>query len=515
MKKLLSHFLTAALLLVVIAVYAQKEQRSEAEEAEQLRFLELARNYLFGLNGQEIDYNLAIDIYFYLIRLNNEHAFYSLGNMYLTGTGIKQNDSLAMYYFHNAVERGSGMAAKRIAEVNMRNGRWATYEEWYKLTQEVIPWIEKAVGFGSSEGYYTLGHFYFKGFGVEQSYRMAVEYFGPAAEVGHLKSCFMVGFCYLNGYGYERNLDYGKAWMQYAADRGHRPAINLLDRMKKTDNSARLMVNTDDKFNQKLEFPEELNNRTPQRFKQLPNNVEKHKIHSDNSCANTVTTISGCWSGKLITYEWSGETIIDEQEIDLSINESSGELYGSWKDYQNEIFIRASLQDTLWVFSPYTAEEYKLGNQSVVLKFATLNYECTEDEEFLSGNLWRYSYQTTAFLPPSVMLLKKSDNQPAITTGNKDNNEDATSEEEVLDSKSIIVYPNPFSDLLNLQFTLNKPVELTVAVYSQMGSVVHNRTKKYMQGDQAESLWLVVSPGIYTLRISGEGVNYITQVIKN
>ena len=520
MKKLLPVFLTIAILAAAVVSYAQEAQppgnKSLSAATAQQTLLELAHNSLFGLNGHEINYEQAIAICRSLIEEGNDMAFYMLGIMYLTGMGIEQNDSLAMQYFLGAVERGNGYAAKQIAWVNMRNGYWATYEDWQKLARQAVRWVAKAVEFGYAEGYYTMGYSYFMGFGVEQDYKKAVEYFEPAAAAGHLQSCFMLGFCYINGYGVERNPDKCKAWMQSAADKGNTASINFLDRMKKTDNLARMMINTDENYNQRTQFPKELDRRTPRQFKQLPNNVQKSG-NTSSSCTNMENTLSGAWSGKLITYDWSGKNIIDEQKIELYLSESSGKLYGSWNDGQNDIDIYATLSDTLWVFTSAKKgreqEELTLGHRSIALKFATFNYECNEEGEFLSGNLWRYRYQQMSFMPPSVMVLAKNTNQLEITGGNKD--KEIIFVEEILDSQSLIVYPNPFSDLLNLSFTLNKPVELTVTVYSQMGSIAYSRTKKYVQGNHAESLWFAAQPGIYTLRISGEGVNYTTQIIKN
>jgi TPR repeat protein len=521
MKKNLQIFLAAAFLSVAVAAYAHEEpppnNNSLSTATAQERLLKLAHNSLFGLNGHEINYEQTIAICRSLIEEGNDMAFYMLGIMYLTGKGVAQNDSLAMQYFLGAVERGNGYAAKKIAWLNMRNGHWASYEDWQKLARQAVRWLVKAVEFGYAEGYYSLGYAYFHGSGVEQDYKKAIEYFEPAAAAGHLNSSYMLGFCYINGYGVERNPDKCKVWMQSAADKGHPASINFLDRMKKTDNHARMMINTDENYNQKIQFPNELDRRTPRQFKQFSNNVQKSG--STNATCADVNTISGNWSGKLITYDWSGKNIIDEQKIELYLYESSGKLYGSWNDGQNNIDIYAALSDTLWVFTSAKKgreqEELTLGRRSIALKFATFNYECNEEGEFLSGNLWRYRYQQMSFMPPSVMVLMKNTVPSAISGKEEENKQEINFVEEILDSQSLIVYPNPFSDLLNLSFTLNKPVELTVTVYSQIGSIAYSRTKKYVQGNHAESLWFAAQPGIYTLRISGAGVDYSTQIIKH
>ena len=106
---------------------------------------------------------------------------------------------------------------------------------------------------------------------------------------------------------------------------------------------------------------------------------------------------------------------------------------------------------------------------------------------------------------------------PLMTPGkeNANSNKRTNEENEVLNSNSVSVYPNPFGDFFNLKFTLAKPVELTIAIYNSMGGVAYSKTgKKYGAGEHAESIRISGTPGIYTLHISGAGVNYLTQIIK-
>jgi len=521
MKKLISHFLAATLLLAAVTVYAHEEPPPDtlSVEARHNALLKQAYDYLFGSNEQEVDYNAAIEIYTGLADENNANAFYMLGNMYLAGKGFAQSDSLAMQYFLEAVERGSGRAALRIAAMKRTDEQWTTYEEWQQNAQEVVWWANKAAELGFQRAYYALGISYYQGYGVEQNYQRAVEYFELLAAEQNPFGAYMLGFCYLNGYGVERNVEQGETLIQSAEVQGLKLAKNLRSTVQDFDNFTQAAVDVNGNLKQPIILSDTLESKAPKQYRELPNNVEKNRIASLNThpCVDTVTTISGDWNGKLTTYDWSGKTIIEEQKISLALYEIAGKIYGTLTDDNNTIDIYAVLKDSVWIFTPFLTGagqgvEFLYAEQQLALRYATLHYDCDERGEFLSGNLWLYNPPQKGFIQPTLMSLMKAV-QPAAT-GDDDENSNS-GEEEILERNSVIIYPNPFSDMLNLKFTLNQPVDLAVTVFSSMGSLVYNKTGKYTQGEHAESLWFSGFPGIYTLRIVGAGVNYITQIIKN
>ena len=154
-------------------------------------------------------------------------------------------------------------------------------------------------------------------------------------------------------------------------------------------------------------------------------------------------------------------------------------------------------------------------NQPIALKYATFNYECNEDGEFLTGNLWRYAPKLKEFIQPAVLVLAKTATKAGKGNEGKHGRR-AEAGDEILDSSSVVIYPNPFSYSFTVKFSLAKPVQLAVSIYSNMGALVYSRpAKSYSAGEHTETLSLSPAPGIYTLYISGAGVNYLTQIIKN
>ena len=523
MKKLISHFLAAALLLAAVTAYAHEEQPPDtlSVEARHRELLQQAYRYMCSANGQEADYYAAIAIFYSLADENNAQALYMLGNLHLTGTGFEQNDSIAKSYYLAATERGSGNAALHIASMIADNEQWTTYEDWQKNAQEVFRWITLSVELGAPAGYHIMGLAYYRGLGVQQDYQKALQYFELLADRQEPFSAYMAGICYLNGYGTERNVQKGKTLIQSAATAGHTLAKHVMTTIHDFDGFTQAKVNIHGNLKQPVVLSDTLENKAHKQYRELPNNVEKNRIgslYATHPCVDTVTTISGDWMGKITTYDWSGKTIIEEQKINLALYEIAGKIYGTLSDDNNTIDIYAVLKDSVWIFTPFLTGagqgvEFVYAEQNLALKYATLHYDCDDNGEFLSGNLWLYNPPIKGFIQPTLMSLMKAV-QPAATDHDDENNSH-TDEEEILAPNSVIIYPNPFSDMLNLKFTLNKPVDLSVTVFSSMGSMVYNKTGKYVQGEHIESMWFSAFPGIYTLRISGVGVNYLTQIIKN
>lgn len=77
-----------------------------------------------------------------------------------------------------------------------------------------------------------LGNFYYRGIGVEQDYREALQWYRTAAEQGDPFSQFRLGIMYKAGSGVDPNPEMAQYWLQKAATQGHgvaRILLNLLD----------------------------------------------------------------------------------------------------------------------------------------------------------------------------------------------------------------------------------------------------------------------------------------------
>ena len=86
--------------------------------------------------------------------------------------------------------------------------------------------------------------------------------------------------------------------------------------------------------------------------------------------------------------------------------------------------------------------------------------------------------------------------------------------DELADNKTISVFPNPFSESINIDFQLDKPDFVEVSVYTMDGKQVYRTQKtKYNAGDvritlQKSAINTSLNTGNYIVKVSTTGKNY-------
>ena len=84
---------------------------------------------------------------------------------------------------------------------------------------------------GDAKAQYDLGHIYFHGEGVHQSYAEALRWYRDAADQGYAKAQYGVGYMYDHGNGVPQNYAEAAHWYRRAADQGFAGAEVNLSRM--------------------------------------------------------------------------------------------------------------------------------------------------------------------------------------------------------------------------------------------------------------------------------------------
>jgi hypothetical protein len=81
--------------------------------------------------------------------------------------------------------------------------------------------------------------------------------------------------------------------------------------------------------------------------------------------------------------------------------------------------------------------------------------------------------------------------------------------------KGFYVYPNPFSDGLNISFYQQKAAEVVVTINKTSGERVYSASLgKYAKGQQDITLPLKLASGVYLLKVSSGKAAYQTVVIR-
>ena len=120
-------------------------------------------------------------------------AQYNLGFSYAYGTGVPQDDALALAWYRKSAEQGLAAAQHHLG-VMYANGE-GTPQDF----TEAITWLRRAAAQHYSTARYHLGVMYSNGDGVPNDEAEAVAWFRVAANEGDVPAQYMLGMMYVDG----------------------------------------------------------------------------------------------------------------------------------------------------------------------------------------------------------------------------------------------------------------------------------------------------------------------------
>ena len=138
------------------------------------------------------------------------------------GTGVTQNDSLAVEWLGKAAAQGHAPAQVGLAWA-YSSGRGVTKDE-----ARAIALYRSAADQGNAEAQNRLGERYANGRGVAKDERAALEWFRKSAEQGYPAAQVNLGRMYEAGDGVAKNEAFAIEWYEKAAARGDPEAQNAL-----------------------------------------------------------------------------------------------------------------------------------------------------------------------------------------------------------------------------------------------------------------------------------------------
>ncbi len=174
----------------------------------------LGRAYDCG-KGVPKDYTQAMR--FYLQATELSEADMRIGDMYMDGDGVAQDDVRALSWYQKAADAGS-------IEADLTFGH--LYELGIGVKQDstqALQWYRKAADLGNAEAQYQVGSLYGQP-GSLRDYKQAALWYQKASQQGVAEAQFYLGHLYLDGNGVA--VDKAKAVQQFqmAANQGYRQA---------------------------------------------------------------------------------------------------------------------------------------------------------------------------------------------------------------------------------------------------------------------------------------------------
>lgn len=458
-------------------LYVQTVQASENDSIVQQKKLRLA-NKLLTSGGQERAYQLFLEC----ANEGNAQAMNALGVLLQRGWGIEKNEEQAVRWFLRASEAGYTNADVNLAQIYAKGlGTEQNYEKavfYTEKTRDIHPrWAN-----------YNLGYYHYKGLGVEQNYEKAVEFFDTAGEAGSANAHYFLGLSYRNGYGVERKEGEAQYYLQKAAEMGHRYSKEELS--KETAETQPVAV-------------------------RLPGAIEnknnRQNIYRKINRQNIAGGIAGEYQGSIITYDYSGNQIVREVELKLTISnpDLAGKVTGEWTEADSikadfEAFVTDSslrFENTL-----YARTDYYNRRQAVKWNFTQATLERTENngEVFLAGNIQMFSPRTKEPEKPMYISLKQTKSNSMGNGGNK-----------------FTAYYIPNSNDVKISFTNeepqnNKNLQNTILrIYTLNGQFIYEENLGNLSDTQHSYIVnLPVSQGHYLMHLQQGEITHTTLLIK-
>jgi len=146
--------------------------------------------------------------------LDDPMARFELGERYLGGDGVPEDDWRAWLLFRSAAEQEVADAQYMLAVMYSGGTRIP------KSDTEAVEWYRLAAEQGHAGAQFNLGSIYADGRGVQENDTEAVKWYRLAAEQGHARAQFSLGRMYANGEGVPENDAEAVKWYRLAAEQG-------------------------------------------------------------------------------------------------------------------------------------------------------------------------------------------------------------------------------------------------------------------------------------------------------
>lgn len=170
----------------------------------------------------EKKYDEAFKLYLSSAQKGHLDSWFSVGYMYLEGTGVTQNTALAIENFEKAIPANNQYAFSNLGFI------YFTGKDTDVDYGKAFHYFKKAAEFDNKYSYAFLGDCYLKGLGTEKNYKIAKEYFEKANKT--TRTLNGLGQIYAYGLGVPEDIKKG---MDYFTSANNSEAKDHMSNFKK------------------------------------------------------------------------------------------------------------------------------------------------------------------------------------------------------------------------------------------------------------------------------------------
>lgn len=401
---------------------------------------------------------------------DNAYALNVLGSYHVQGNG--EGVSLGMIELEQSGQLGFSPAWHNLGLI-YKYGSHGIAQDFVKM-YECFHHGTKNQLFEYGTSFYDVGYAKFKGLGCKQDYAEAFELFKRGAVLGNRASSYMVGICYRNGYGVERNEEEALSWLENAAMNGYEDAWKELEELE-PECSVTIPLQIE---GESIDIPEEFCYVTPM---------------------EPLESITGSYTGVIVTYDWSGEHIVRQNLLHLDITEQDGNVEVLWCENGDSTQLTGIYADGIIHFDA--------------------NYGLHPNHYAPNGN-WGF-YQDAAmkcegdYIIANVRLFSVTEMEPERPMYLAVKKDVMGEQEEYTSIAHAVAYPNPFQDVLHINFELLEPQDVRIGIYNTSGNVeYYTHLGNLNTGGHSYVVLPSVGRGCYLLNIYAGAYTYQTIIIR-
>lgn len=405
---------------------------------------------------------------------SSAYAMNVLGLAYMAGAGVEQDSTLAVTWLEKAGQYGFCDAYCNLGMM-YKDGKGGVRQNFRKAYDAFMKGAEK----GSVICKYDAGFMLYKGLGCRQDYGRAISLFEDGAEADYTPSLYMLGLCYRNGYGVEQDTARAGSYLRRSATLSFRPAMEELLRPN-PENYLR-------------EYAVESESAAPESMPDVSSEV------------NDISLLCGKYSGFLAMYDWSGQFLLGEKPVTMTIKAMKGGVVcGTLVLASDTVPFNAVMsEDGRMRFSSGSvrlAERYTVGGK--------VNYRMDEAvldvwRDRIAGRLSLYSMNLKEPERPMYMELSRS-----ILDGTEGDDGGIYTH--------ITATPNPFRHDFTAAFELTEQSEVQVRIFDKQGIMVYRRSLGMMTaGSHTVNVYPDINDGTYVLNIKAGRRVLRTIIVKN
>lgn len=402
------------------------------------------------------------------------YAMNVLGLLHMEGIGTEKNAEKAIYWLNRAGECGFSDAYHNLGII-YKMGKCG---ERQNLTAAYRAFMKGAEA-GSDVCRYDAGFMLYKGLGCGQDYGKAMELFKTASDNGNIHATYMLGLCYRNGYGTEQDETKGMELLNTSATLGYSAAIEEVSRTYPENHFTDIFV-------------------SDSIFADIPTSMPEIKAD-----VNDTTLLKGYYRGYVVMYDWSGQHILGEKPVVMSVDRTGKDVSGYIILGTDSVPFKAGItsEGTLKFKKSYVSlnERYTF-NGKVKYKLNSARLDIWKDK--VCGSLALYSLSLMEPERPMYMELYRDWN------GNIKEGENNA-------YKYIGIAPNPFDSQFDAIFELREATNAIVRVFDKFGMAIWQQELGTLEaGRHKITLRPDIRQGHHVLNISAGKQTLRTIIVK-